>query len=140
MAYINTQDMVKAFGTEEMIALTNLDDPNATEINETVLQKAIDDASFSVDGYLAVRYSVPITPTPPVLIRITCDFARGILDQNNPREEVVRRWDMALAYLKDLARGLAVLPIPQAETPPQTDSPQYHNPGRVFTRDSLSGY
>lgn len=140
MAYITSSDMIAAFGEEEMIALSNLDNSSATVINGAVIQKAIDDACASVDGYLAVRYSVPIIPTPPVLTRITCDFARGILDQNNPREEVIRRWDMAVAYLKDLARGLAVLPMPQVEAPQATDSPQYRSPGRVFTRDTLSAY
>lgn len=140
MAYITLADMIAAFGEEEMIALSNLDNSNAITVNSSVIQKAIDDACASVDGYLAVRYSVPIIPTPPALQRITCDFARGILDQNNPREEVIRRWDMAVAYLKDLARGLAVLPMPQAEALPQTDSPQYRSPGRTFTYDSLSSY
>ena len=145
MAYITTGDMVKAFGKEEIVALTNIDDPDAVEINVDILNVAIDDASASIDAYLQGRYTVPVVPTPSVIKRMACDFARGLLDQNNPREEVIRRWEQAIAMLKDLAKGTASLPILDNSGVATGGDPQYSLPDfisapPVFTRDSLEGF
>ena len=143
MAYITLEDMVKAFGFEEIVALTNIDDPDATEINTDILNVAIDDASASADAYLLGRYTPPIIPTPSFLKRLICDFARGLLDQNNPREEVVRRWDAAIAMLKDIAKGTASLPIPNGGATggdPQYSLPDFISAPPVFTRENLEGF
>ena len=143
MAYITLEDMVKAFGFEEIFALTNIDDPDATEINTDILNVAIDDASASADAYLLGRYTPPIIPTPSFLKRLICDFARGLLDQNNPREEVVRRWDAAIAMLKDIAKGTASLPIPNGGATggdPQYSLPDFISAPPVFTRENLEGF
>ena len=143
MAYITLEDMVKAFGFEEIVALTNIDDPDATEINTDILNVAIDDASASADAYLLGRYTPPIIPTPSFLKRLICDFARGLLDQNNPREEVVRRWDAAIAMLKDIAKGTASLQIPNGGATggdPQYSLPDFISAPPVFTRENLEGF
>ncbi len=132
--------MVQAFGMEEVIALTNLDDPDATTINSDILTKAIEDASASADGYLQTRYSTPLNPVPPYLKRICCDITRGLLDQNNPREEVVRRWDLALAFLKDVSKGLASLPVPNGGVDDEGGIPEYVSSLPVFTLDSLRDF
>ncbi len=144
MAYITTEDMVKAFGMEEIVALTNIDNPDATEINTDILNVAIDDASASADAYLLGRYTPPIIPTPSFLKRLVCDFARGLLDQNNPRAEVVRRWDASIAMLKDIAKGTASLPIPDnsggASGDVQYSLPDFISAPPVFTSESLEGF
>ena len=143
MAYITLEDMVKAFGFEEIVALTNIDDPDAVEINVDILNVAIDDASASIDAYLQGRYTVPVVPTPSFLKRIACDFARGLLDQNSPREEVVRRWEQAIAMLKDIAKGTASLPIPNGGATggdPQYSLPDFISAPPVFTRENLEGF
>jgi phage gp36-like protein len=139
MAYIIAQDMIDAFGEEEVVALTNLDNPSATTINNVVLQQAIDDACATIDAYLQSRYTTPIVPTPAALVRIACDITRGELDQNNPRDEVIRRWEMAIAFLKDIAKGVASIPLPE---PAATSDglPGYVSNPPVFTMQSLEGF
>lgn len=139
MSYITTNDMIAAFGSEEIVAVTNLDDPSRVEINEAILERAIADAQSQVDAYLRSRYVTPIDPTPDVLKRITCDLTRGILDQNNPREEVVRRWEAAIAFLKDVARGLANLPG-EGAAKADVGEPEMVSARATFTLDSLRDY
>ncbi len=139
MPYIVAQDMVDAFGQEEIVALTNLDNPSATTINNVVLQQAIDDACAIIDSYLRSRYTTPIVPTPAALVRIACDITRGQLDQNNPRDEVIRRWEMALTFLKDIAKGLASLPaIDQGSI--VDSSPGFVGSLPVFTLETLEDF
>lgn len=107
-----TIDELKTFGINPD-ALTGIDDPR--------LQAALDAASGVADGYLASRFTLPLTGTIPVdLKQRVCDMAawfalkaRGINPESN--ESVKDGYDQAIAWLRDVSRGLV--------KPQVTDSP-----------------
>ena len=109
-------------------------------------------AQAEVDLRLGVRYRVPIASPPQIVRDLTLDLAvyaatvqyhRGVpLDPGHP---AVLRRDNALALLKDLQAGRAVLPV---TTPPDAGSDQgqatavnadWHD-GAVFGSPVGSGY
>ena len=62
MAYCTQQDMIDRFGSEDLIQLT---DRNALGvIDATVLSAAIDDATDTMDTYIATRYTLPLAVVP----------------------------------------------------------------------------
>src|SRR6478672_13218869 len=109
MIYATEQDIVDAFGEEEFIQLTNLEAPAAIAINSTVLGKALTNASAEIDAYLQGRYVLPPTTVPTVLIQICCDIVRYRLDKNRLREDVRQRFEDAIAFLKNVAKGVVNL-------------------------------
>ncbi|MCC5636319.1 DUF1320 domain-containing protein [Nostoc sp. CHAB 5844] len=143
MSYATAADMIAAFSEQEILELSNIDYPDATTINQNVVNRAIADAQAQLDSYLAVRYKVPLVVVPAVLRNYTCDVARYILDKDKPREEVSRRRDLVFYYLKDLAANKASLPgIVDGTDGSTTDAGNgdvviFKSPGRTWTTSSL---
>lgn len=98
MSIINKADMLGEFEAAELTTLT--DRERIGQINDVVLAKAIAGAEDE-----ATRKVKPIdlsvgTPSP-YLKRVVCDIARYTLYKDHAPEEVYRRYQAAMAFLKD---------------------------------------
>lgn len=134
MPYITQQDMIDRYGEEELIQLT--DHNNLREINTDTLDRAIADAEGEVDGYLAGRFSAPITPVPKVLVRITSDIARYYLYDDMAPEHISKRYDNAVKFLKGIANGTVNLGVDDTgATPDSKNDVQMESGGHTFGRD-----
>lgn len=141
MSYATPQEFIEIFGFDEALQLTTLDNPSATAVDNAVLQTALDDASDEIDGYLQARYSLPITPQPKVLRRLSADIARYRLDRYMAREDARQRYEDALDFLKSVSRGLIQLGLNQSGEPtPSLGSPQTIQGDRTFSRETLRDY
>lgn len=112
MAYCTTADLIAEFGEQSLIDLTDRADPPAGVVDAVTLGRAIAAADAEIDGYLATRYLVPIAPVPVRLVGVACDIVRYRLHADRVTDDspVLRRYRDAVAWLKDLAAGRAVLP------------------------------
>ena len=145
MAYATVEEFETRFDVTETIELTNLEDPLAESPDLDVLEQALDLASEEIDGYLwAASYALPLS-SPPLILREWClDIARYKLDRNANREDVRRRYDDAIAWLKGLAKGLTQIPgasqIVPTETTATTAPKWFVGRPAVFSQDSLADY
>lgn len=130
MPYVTQQQLVDRFGEEELIQLT--DRANAGSIDAAVLNQAINDAGAEIDGYLAGRYQLPLATVPPIIALYCGDIARYLLYDDHSTEEVRKRYDDAIAFLKLVAKGTVRL---GADEPAATGGAQMETGGRVFGRD-----
>lgn len=105
MAYATATDMEARFPTNELIELTNQNDPSVETINAASMSVALDDASAIIDTNLASRMSTPVSPAPSVLVSVCCDLARYRLYAGCSTEEVEKRYDNAIKLLKRIAAG-----------------------------------
>lgn len=135
--------------------ITQLQDRHASDVaiiaaSETDLQKTVDDASATVDSYLATRYALPLAVVPSVLVRVVCDIAQYLIvgtDGGLMTEERRRRYDDAIHWLRDVAKGVvdiaALITAPvDADGDGVTDPPvQVEMTGepRLFSRSTLRG-
>lgn len=140
MAYITREDYTDRFGTTELQQLLQL--------GGLTLESAVDDATETVDSYLAAipgrAFTLPLIVPPAKVKGVTADIARYELWAQRASEEVQRRYDQAIAYLKDLVAGRAVL-IVEAETPAdEIGNPiqrvGYRSARRVFTDCTLDEF
>ncbi|MFM9902101.1 MAG: gp436 family protein [Polaromonas sp.] len=131
MVYARISDMVERFGEAELIGLSDRDDTG--EINDSVLTRALDDATSFIDGHVGRVYQLPLlgcakpltTPggavlyvAPPVLVRMACDLARYYLYTNVADEhEAVRRYKAAAKDLQAIAEGKTQLTCPWGGAP-----------------------
>lgn len=130
MIYATRQDMTQRYGERELIDLTDRDDTG--QIGMTVLNRALEDAGATVDGYIGKLYRLPLQGclkpalpggaatyvSPPALTRITCDLARYYLYTDLPDEhEVSRRHKAVMAELMLLATGKTQLVCPWGGSP-----------------------
>lgn len=132
MTYAVQQDLVDRFGSAEIAELT--DRTNGTTIDAAVLGKALQDADDEINGYLAVRYTLPLASPPLILKRLACDIARYFLFEDRATEIVTQRYRDAIAYLKDVAAGKVSIGMDAANAEPASaDLPKADAGDRVFS-------
>lgn len=141
MTYATQQDLINRFGTVEVTELSDRDNTGA--INAAIVAQALADADAMINGYVASRYTLPLSTVPAEINRLACDVARYFLSQR-PTEEVRTRYEDARAWLAQVAKGTFGLGISndQAATPAApAGGPQVsQGADRQFTQDSLQGF
>lgn len=153
MAYCTLDDISKLLPEETIIQLTDDENlkPSAIELANTEhapiiarIDEAIEHADAEIDGYCAVKYSVPLSPVPAVVNKLSVELAIYYLhSRRSVPEKIEKRYDKAVARLKDVARGLLTLgvdPEPAASTAADSAQANKKTSDRVFTCDSLKGF
>lgn len=106
---------------------------NAGVLDDEAVDKAILDAQAEIDSRLALKYTVPFSPVPPLINSIAQDIAaylsdlifrenRDMASELNP---IFLRYQRAQAMLGRLQTGEAIIPPPEGgdpEEPPDTGS------------------
>lgn len=143
MAYATLNDLLARFGETELLQLSARD--NVPGADADFIETTLADADAIIDGYLAGRYAVPVSPTPALLTRIACDLARHALHGKAADETVKAAHDAALKLLRDLAAGVAVLPgaaavPPSANPAAPAGTVRVAAPPRVASRDAIGDY
>ncbi len=134
MPYVTQQQLVDRFGDEELIQLT--DRANTGAIDTVVLNQAIADAGAEIDGYIGGRYQLPLTTVPPILALYAGDIVRYRLYDDAARDEVRKRYEDAIRFLRLVGEGKLRL---GADEPAPAGGAQMQSDGRVFGRDQ-SGF
>ena len=113
MSYATPDDLQARCLERDLIAIT---DETNQAVDVTRLQTALDDASAEIDGYLGVRYVVPLvdidlgTPIVPplLLVRACCDIALYNLQSLRPADDIkdaLNRYNAALKMLRLMSTG-----------------------------------
>lgn len=136
--YATQADMVGRYGEDAVLLIADRDRDGV--IDPAVVERALTDATGEINSYLRAKYRLPLASVPEDLRRVACDIAHYRLsdDATLLTEEKRQRYDDALAWLKDLARGVARLDLP---APPSSASGGAVLIGseRRFTREKLGG-
>lgn len=133
MPYCTIDDLIKRYGERELIQRSDRD--NTGEIDNTIVQQAIDDGADEIDSYLT-QYTLPLATVPVLLVRLNCDIARFNLYQDFDDVSAVKtRYDKAVQLLRAIAKGDAKLnvSVDVAPVPDQTVIVA-QGPERVFKR------
>lgn len=135
--YASVQDMIDRFGDTIVIELT--DDEHTGAVNTAVAERALTDATSEIDGYLAARYTLPVTDTPRLLSLLCTDIARYRLEMEHSSEETRKRYEDAVRKLEKIAKGEINLPL--TTPPPASAEPVVTTGGkRTFNDDSMRGF
>ena len=138
--YATRDDMVKRYSLTEVSQLERY-----LTGGESV-DAAIADAGSIIDGWIGVEYAVPLEYPPDNIKIFVCDIARYLLWKSKASEEVRRRYDDAMSYLKGVSKGTNVLLVKNPTT--QEVKPAAKSPtampigttyrGGVFSDDVLN--
>lgn len=142
MAYAGKDDLVALHGLDTIDRLADRDGNGSAD--DATIARALDDASALIDGYIAIRVALPLTPVPAVVKNLAIDIAiyRLAIDAGLLAEDMRKRYEDAVSFLKDVARGIATVPQPKPADAPTTPaaSPQsvlVDGPPRLFGRHAL---
>ena len=139
MAYATQANIEERYGATFVAMSFDKDgDGNA---DAALVSKALDDATDIINSYVAAKYALPLSPVPTVLVGYCVDLAvyKGSAEAGSLTEEKTQRYKDAIAWLRDLAKGLVSLgiedPPPSVNGSPRTTYPNT----RLFTRDTMKG-
>ena len=139
MNYATLAGLISRFGETELVQLTDRTGANA--IDTAVVDRAIADAAAEIDGYLQGRYELPLATVPAIITAYACDIARYRLFDDRATEQVTKRYDDAIRFLKLVAKGEVQLgTAPGGDAPDTTGGPAASAEERVFTRENLQDY
>jgi phage gp36-like protein len=142
-AYATQSDISGLYGENALVVADHDRDgiPDAVPV-----ANALDYATAEIDSYLATRHSLPLAEVPLILKKLCVDIALHQLALSGElmTEEIEKRYDRALATLRDLSTGKAKLVftvVPGAVTEDgDFRGPQpvvVGGPDRLFTRDAM---
>ena len=140
MAYASVQDMIDTFGQVELIRLTTPADQDMDTVQTDPVNRALDDASAMIDGYLRRRYQVPLDLVPPEIRRACCVLARYYLstgDQREASERATQDRKDAVTWLTQISRGEVLLPLSEV-VPGDQSFAQVQTRGAVFGAQDCS--
>lgn len=141
MGYCTQSDLEEQIPQAELINLT--DDAGAGTVDASAVARAIADADAEIDAYCGARYTVPFSPVPVMIRKMSVDmaiyhlFSRRALKMSDDRKA---RYDNAVRFLRDVSLGRISL---GADAPAETDtnnSVDIDSTTRIFTRGKMEGF
>ncbi|MFC1014284.1 gp436 family protein [Pasteurella multocida] len=110
-------------------------------LDEAKVQEALEDASQTIDSYLAGRYSLPLKQIPAVLERHCCYIARYFLEKNRATNQARQDYEDSIRYLEKVAAGTISLGISeQGETVESDNTAMIESAGSAWARDKSKGF
>lgn len=140
--YCTLEELKNAITEDVLAQLT--DDENGTVINETIVNDIITSSSTLIDGYLRGRYSLPLSGGQDIIksIAITISHYKLKERRNKTSEADNKKYDEAISRLKDIAKGVIILQVSDADT--TTVSPprfiKISAPDKLITDDFLNNF
>ncbi len=140
MAYCTENDLLNQLTQPELVQLT--DDAGTGAVDSAKVDAALMAASATIDAYAGARYTLPLQLSEKIK-QLCIDLAIYELEKRRRRirEATLAARDAALSFLRDLARGRAVLDQP-AGAQPQTSEADVKRTEqeRVFDDENLEGF
>lgn len=140
MSYATLQTLVDQYSLNEVVLAADRDQDGTADPD--VVERALEHADGIINSRIAVKYKLPVNPVPTVLIAYAGDIAlyRMSLETGTWTEEKRRRYDDALEWLDDVAKGKAVLDgQPEPEQKGGDSRIRVAAQLREFTRENLGG-
>ena len=127
--YATISQYIDSLNGGEAVETSNIDAPDALTIDADHIDRALASASNKINSALSLKYSIPIFPSPPDLVRICVRLARFELEIYEVRDVVLKQYEAAIVDLNNYRLGMAQLigsdnkpvPLKQAE-PLQTNA------------------
>lgn len=139
MAYCNQDDIGERLDQDTLIQLT--DDTDTGAVDTSKVARAIADADAEINGYVARRYTVPLSPVPDLVRMLSVELAIYHLysRRQGASEEWCERHKHNLATLTGISRGDVILDQDDPAAPASSPAEFLSQP-RVFSRDTLEDF
>jgi phage gp36-like protein len=142
MSYCTLQDLIDRFGESSLVGLTDRAEASTGEIDTDVTDRAIADTDAMIDGYLKVRYALPIASVPPLLRDLALPIAFYKLHVHVAEEKVRVDYQDALKMLSAISLGNVLLDVAGAEPAASGTAGVRTNQAdcRDMTPDNMKGF
>lgn len=98
MSYATRSNLEQRYGTDEL-------EQRESALPAGAVNQALLDADALINGYLASRYTLPLSSVPQNLPQVACAIARYQLLGDAATERARQDYEDAVAWLKDVSSG-----------------------------------
>ena len=140
MTYATQQDLIDRYGEDRLIALTDRADVPTGAIDATLVAEVLADTDALINGYLKVRYALPVAAVPPLIEKLAKVIAYYDLHLYDTDDKTKADYERAMVQLKQISDGTIKLSIAGIE--PQgsnTDNVMVTDRARPLTAENLKG-
>jgi phage gp36-like protein len=142
MSYATLTQMTERFGAGMLTALTDRAEMATGLVDEAVVSRALTEADAMIDGYLAGRYTLPLSEVPRLLADLAQVIAIWKLHLSEPDPKIIKDYDQALRSLRDIATGALRIPGAAGLEPAVTSGSgaRITDRERPLTAENLKGF
>lgn len=137
--YATKQNLIEKYDEKTLIFFSSKS--RTGTMNDVVISAGLTEASAIIDGYISKQYDLPLTSVPVLLVGYCVDITIHNLatGKGMMTDEITRRYDNAIKFLKDVAKGLMGLGLPKAQAEAATSSKILYTKAspRLFKRGIL---
>ena len=138
-------DIMPARMSLDQLTRLTAETDNADDIDQSVIDQAIEDADNLIDGYCAIKYHTPFAVVPPRVRTGSAKIAAFNLFEKRASsvgmpEAIRQSFEDEVGFWKDVSKGIAALGV---DPPPQSTSietTKMNSTKRSFSKDSLKGF
>ena len=138
MLYASPDSLIKRYTLDVLLSIARNDE---RQLDEPKVYEALEDASQTIDSYLAGRYRLPLNAVPSVLERHCCYIARYFLEKNRATDQARLDYEDSIRFLEKVASGTISLGLSDMDEPVETDnSAVIESNGSVWSRERSKGF
>lgn len=138
MPYATPESLIKRYTLDVLLSIARDDE---RQLDEPKVYEALEDASQTIDSYLAGRYRLPLNAVPSVLERHCCYIARYFLEKNRATDQARLDYEDSIRFLEKVASGTISLGLSDMDEPVETDnSAVMESNGSVWSRERSKGF
>ncbi len=142
MSYCTLDDLTTRYGERMLVDLTDRGALATGVIDGAVIDRALTDTDAMIDGYLAVRYKLPLGSTPALVADLAQVIAIWKLHVAAPDPKIEEDYKAAMRTLEGLSRGSVRLTTVEGIEPSGTggNGVRLTDRARPLTAENLKGY
>lgn len=142
MTYCTLQDLTDRYGENMLVALTDRGDVATGQVDSGVVDRALADTDATIDGYLAVRYALPLAEIPAMVVDLAQAIAIWKLHVAAPDPKIEADYTQAMKTLAAISAGTVRIPNAAglATTGTGGTGARLTDRARPFTADNLKGF
>ncbi|SMH42479.1 gp436 family protein [Mesorhizobium australicum] len=141
MSYSTQAQLVERYSEKMLIDISDRGETPTGEIDAALIARAIADADALIDGYLKVRYALPLADVPDLVRDLSLAISIYKAHAHVAAEKITADYKDALKTLEQIARGLIQLDVEGVEPAPSGAAEVRTNqPERPLSAATMKGY
>lgn len=141
MAYCTQAELIERYSERMLIEISDRADAPTGTIDTALIDRAIADADALIDGYLAVRYQLPLASVPRLVKDLSLRIAIYYAHAHVAPDKIKEGHDNAIATLKQISAGHVRLDVAGVEPAASGASEvRTNNPERPLTNQTMKGF
>ncbi len=133
---------MKDVAASASLAAYTVDEATRAGVAMIVVQRALQDADETINGYLNGHYTLPLAPVPAVLKRVACELARFYLYDDQVTDLIKDRHAANIKWLGEVSKGTVSLGADAASgvQPVSSAGPELVSSESVWKRERSGGF